>query len=196
MSAPVAEPAAEFRITSPRTLDMPMAFTPWEFIRGCLLTYAFFLLFSAFAWAWTIYGVILAPVYAAPYGFASLVICGAPMALITGLLLRRETRTWVHLWSHGLVGFLAGGFGILVALCILDGDLWRIGPPHLPDFSLLQDAWIIAFFEMLLTVFAAMAGWRVTSRRALQSDPWWVDPKVRDWRNEDEKAEDAAVENR
>lgn len=181
------------RRTSPRTADLPMAFTMWEFVRGALLTYVFFLAFSAAAWIWTLFGVLFAPLYVAPYGFASLVLCGAPLAYLTGMLLRRETRTWVHLMWHGVVGFAAGGFGVLVALCVWGGDIWEFTAPHWPDWSLLDGAWIIAWVEALVTIGAAMLGWRVTSQRALRSDPGWIAPVVVDPRSDDERAEDEAA---
>ena len=156
--------------TGPRTDKLPMAFTEWEFFRGALIAYGLFLAFSAIAWVWiVIIGSIIAVIYVAPFGFASLVLVGMPLAYLTGTLLRREVRTWVHLFWHGLVGLIAGGAGIVFGLCIIGPEsVWTISAPHLPDFSLLASGWIIALVEALLTVLAAMAGWRITSRRALQ----------------------------
>ena len=175
---------------TPRTPELPMAFTWWEFIRGCLLTYGFFLLYSAGAWIWTLAGVLVAPIMVAPYGFASLILCGAPLAYLTGMLLRRELRTCVHLFWHGLVGLVAGGFGVFVALCIYDPSR-LIGTPHLPDWGLLNGGWIVALIEALCTIGAAMTGWRITSRRALASDPWYAEPD-----GEDERLEDAVTAER
>jgi hypothetical protein len=155
--------------TGPRTDELPMAFTPWEFIRGALATYGFFLAISAGVWIWTLIGSLVALYYVAPFGFASLVFVGAPLALLTGTLLRRETRTGVHLLWHGLVGLVAGGAGVLFALCIVGpSDIWSFSAPHLPDFSLLAPVWILAVMEALFTVGAAMLGWRYTSRKALR----------------------------
>jgi hypothetical protein len=165
-----------------------MAFTPWEFIRGALITYGLFVAFSAGAWIWIyVIGAIVAIAYVVPFGFVSLILVGIPLAYLTGMLLRREIRTWVHLAWHGLAGLIAGGAGVLFALCIVGpGGLWEISAPHLPDLSLLAaGGWIIAIIEALLTVVAAMAGWRITSRRALG-------PVVRTT-SDDEVYEDAAT---
>jgi hypothetical protein len=156
--------------TGPRTDELPMAFTTWEFVRGALIAYGLFLAFTAVAWIWIfVIGSIIAVAYVAPFGFASLILVGIPLAYLTGLLLRREIRTGVHLFWHGLVGLVAGGAGIVFGLCILGPDsAWAVSAPHLPDFSLLASGWIIALVEALLTVAAAMAGWRITSRKALR----------------------------
>ena len=174
---------------SPRTVQLPMAFTRWEFLRGALITYGLFLAFSAGAWIWIfVIGAIIAVMYVAPFGFASLILVGIPLAYLTGMLLRREVRTWVHLLWHGLVGLVAGGAGILLALCIFGPNgMWEVSRPHLPDFSVLADGWIIALVEALLTVGAAMSGWRITSRMALKADSPQV---VRDSRDADSAYED------
>jgi hypothetical protein len=156
--------------TGPRTDELPMAFTAWEFIRGALLTYALFLAFTAVVWIWaTPLASIIAIVYVAPFGLASLILAGAPLALLTGILLRRETRIAAHVLWHGLVGLLAGGAGVILALCVTGpGGAWQFATPHLPDFSLLAGVWIIALVEALLTVGSAMLGWRYTSWKALK----------------------------
>lgn len=161
------ESHAPVRHTGPRTDELPMAFTAWEFIRGALITYGLFLVFTGTMWIWLGIGAVIAIVYVAPFGFASLILVGSPAAFATGMLLRRELRTGVHLFWHGLVGFLAGGAGVLIALCIVGpGGSWL--PLHLPDFSLLSGVWIIALIEAVLTIGAAMAGWTITSWIALR----------------------------
>ena len=152
--------------TGPRTPELPMAFTAWEFIRGALITYGLFLAFTAVMWIWLGIGAVIAIIYVAPFGFASLILVGSPMALLTGMLLRREERSAVHLAWHGLVGLVAGGAGVVFALCIL-GPGGSVHELRLPDFSLLSGVWIIALIEALLTIGAAMAGWKITSSKAL-----------------------------
>lgn len=161
-------PARPSPYTGPRTPDLPMAFTRSEFLRGAFITYGLFLASTAVVWAWTIIGVVVALYYVAPFGFASLILVGIPLAYLTGMLLRRELRTWVHLLAHSFVGLIAGGAGVVFALCIV-GPGSAFSAPHLPDFSLLAGAWGIAVVEALLTVGAAMAGWRITSKLALRA---------------------------
>ena len=162
-----ALPCATVRHTGPRTDELPMAFTAWEFIRGALITYGLFLALTGALWIWLGIGAVIAIIYVAPFGFASLVLVGSPAAFATGMLLRRELRSGIHLFWHGLVGFVAGSAGVVFALCILGpGGSWL--PLHWPDFSLLSGVWIIALLEALLTIGAAMAGWWITSRRALR----------------------------
>ena len=158
--------------TGPRTPELPMAFTAWEFIRGALLTYAFFLVSTAVVWLWaTPWASFIAVTYVAPFGLASLVLVGAPLALLTGVLLRRETSIVAHVLWHGFVGLIAGGAGVLIALSVTGPDgVWSFGPPHLPDFSLLASVWVIAVVEALLTIGSAMLGWRCTSWKALRSE--------------------------
>lgn len=165
--------AADARLhTGPRTDELPMAFTPWEFIRGALLTYGLFLALTAVFWIWlTPWASIIALCYVAPFGFASLILAGGPLALLAGMLLRRESSIGVHLLWHGLVGLVAGGAGVVFALSVTGpGGMWDLSSaPHLPDFSLLASVWIIAVIEALLTVGSAMLGWRYTSWKALRS---------------------------
>jgi hypothetical protein len=167
MSTETAPEVVTTRHTGPRTDELPMAFTTWEFARGALIAYGLFLGFTAVVWIWTLIGVIVALYYVAPFGFASLILVGAPLAYLTGMLLRRETRTAVHLFWHGLVGLVAGGAGVVFALCII-GPGSSFTAPHVPDLSLFDGVWGIALVEALLTVGAAMAGWRITSKRALR----------------------------
>lgn len=168
MTAVAPDLAPSTSHTGPRTDDLPMAFTAWEFCRGALITYGLFLAFTVIAWIWaTPMASLVALFYTAPFGLVTLILVGAPLAYATGMLLRRERRTWVHRGWHGLVGLVAGGSGVVIALCIL-GEGGSVERPHLPDFSILSGVWIIALVEALLTVGAAMAGWTITSRKALR----------------------------
>lgn len=153
--------------TGPRNDELPMAFTAWEFARGALIAYGLFVLCTAIFWLWTLIGVVVVLGYVVPFAFASLVLVGAPLAYLTGMLLRRESRTWIHLLWHAVVGVVAGVAGVFFALCII-GPGSSFTAPHWPDFALLQSIWILAEVEILLTVAAVMTGWRITSQIALR----------------------------
>jgi hypothetical protein len=164
-------PFATPQHTGPRTDELPMAFTAWEFIRGALATYGFFLASTAVVWVWaTPFASLIALIYVAPFGFASLILVGAPLALLTGIVLRRTTATVAHVLWHGLVGLGAGGAGVLFALSVVGpNSMWEFTSPHVPDLAMLASVWIIAVVEALLTVGSAMLGWRYTSRKALRT---------------------------
>jgi hypothetical protein len=165
MSAQVAvttAPAAQ----NPRTAELPMAFTPWEFVRGAVFTYVSFVLatmaFSIWGFVW---GVIVAFVFAAPIAFVTTILVGMPPSFLAGMLLRRVRTTWVHLAAHAGAGTIAGFVGLSIYLAVTQ-DIWSWSAPHWPDYSAVADFWWILVYPAL-TPFCAMWGWRFTSKRAL-----------------------------
>ena len=158
--------------TGPRTADLPMAFTPWEFARGALITYALFLGFTAVVWFWLspIIGIIGA-LWAAPFALIALVLVGSPLALLAGVLLRRHRETLAHLVTHGVVGLVSGCAGIVIFLSLTaETSIYEYRAPHAPDWTQLDGVWWVAPIEVLITSAAAMVGWRITSRKALNAD--------------------------
>lgn len=153
--------------TGPRTDELPMAFTTWEFIRGALIAYGLFLAFTAVGWIWGgPLASFFALVFAAPVALGTLLLVGVPLALLAGRLLRRVSAVPVHLTWFGTIGLLTGFAGVLLFLSVYDSrSMWTW--PHAPDFTLLAAAPGLAIFQALLTVPSVMLGWRITSKRAL-----------------------------
>jgi hypothetical protein len=160
--------AVPHRHTGPRTDELPMAFTAWEFVRGALIAYGLFLAFTAVGWI--MFGPLaslVALIYAAPVGFATLLLAGAPLALLAGYLLRRVPAVPVHLAWFGAIGLVTGMTGVLLFLSVYDArTIWTW--PHLPDLSLIAPVLWMPIFQALLTVPSVMLGWRITSKRALR----------------------------
>lgn len=165
MTASVGTPRRRY-VPSPRTADLPMAFTPWEFWRGVLATYlAFLVLTVAVSVWWYVVGAFVAVTFAAPIAFVTTILVGAPLSLAVGMLLRRETWTSLHLAGHAIAGILAGFAGLTLYLSVTDG-IWSWAAPHVPDFRELETfAWLLVY--PLLAPISAMWGWRFTSKRAL-----------------------------
>ncbi len=165
MSA-VVESAQARTHSGPRTADLPMAFTAWEFLRGAIFTYVVFILatMTVSLWAYVI-GAIYALVFAGPIALVTTILVGIPLSLLAGMLLRKVTATWVHLVAHAAAGVVAGFAGLSIYLGVTDGSLsWTT--PHLPDYTIVADFWWILVYPAL-TPFCAMWGWRFTSKRAL-----------------------------
>jgi hypothetical protein len=151
-----------------RTDEFPMAFSAWEFTRGALIAYGLFLAFTAVGWI--MFGPLaslMALFYAAPVGLATLILIGAPLALLAGLLLRRVPAVPVHLAWFGAVGLVAGTAGVLLFLSVYDAhSMWTW--PHVPDLSIVAPVLWMPIFQALLTVPSVMLGWRITSKKALR----------------------------
>jgi hypothetical protein len=167
VSADVETPRLQAAV-GPRTADLPMAFTAWEFLRGAIFTYVSFVLatmaFSIWGFVW---GVILAFVYAAPVAFVTTILVGIPLSFLAGMALRRVRATWVHLVAHAASGTIAGFAGLSLYLAVTR-DIWTWSAPHWPDYTDVAAFWWILVYPTL-TPFCAMAGWRFTSTRALAS---------------------------
>lgn len=165
MSAPVAVPR-ERSTANPRTAELPMAFTAWEFWRGVIATYVAFLVLTVMVsvW-WLIYGAIVAVTFAAPIAFVTTIIAGAPLSLVAGVLLRREPWHGAHYVAHAGAGAVAGAVGLTLYLTVTT-DIWSWSAPHVPDFQdVATFPWLLVY--PLLTPVSAMWGWRFTSKRAL-----------------------------
>jgi hypothetical protein len=167
MIAEIEAPRARTAV-NPRTPELPMAFTPWEFFRGAIFTYVSFVVatmgFSIWGFVW---GVIVAFVFAAPIAFVTTILAGIPLSFLAGMSLRRVRTTWVHLAAHAAAGTVAGFVGLSLYLAVTQ-DIWSWSAPHWPDYSAIADFWWILVYPAL-TPFCAMWGWRFTSKRALAS---------------------------
>ena len=187
MSAPVA-PAARYTRPSPRTTELPTAFTAWEFTRGALMAWFVFNLLAPFAvLAWGVVGSLLrgtdpglnsapfiliyTPVIAAPWSFGALLVLGAPLAVVLGLAMRRRAYSSAHLRAFTGLGALVGAVTTVawqwwnwmprldrVVYMAGDGSLWA------------QLDWALIVLMAAVTAAAVANGWRFTMKRALLAD--------------------------
>lgn len=151
---------------NPRTPELPMAFTRWEFARGVVATYlAFLVSTAAVSVFWFVVGSVVALTFAAPIALVTTVVVGAPLSLLAGLSLRAVPSTGTHLAAHAGSGIVAGFVGLTLYLSVTDG-IWAWSAPHLPDYAdVAAFPWLLVY--PLLTPLCAMWGWRFTSKRAL-----------------------------
>jgi len=158
-----------------------MAFTAWEFIRGALLTYVYFLPLTIIPFLVMFAGGILHPdriggivedpevllgtlslwafmlLPSATWGAAALVPA-ALVALGIGLGLRRNPRRGVHALAHGAWGL---GVGVLVAGLVMGA--WSFGGDAI---GLLPT---VLGFGVAVGLAAALAWW-TTAALALRRD--------------------------
>lgn len=165
MSTQITVPSGRYA-PNPRTEDLPMAFTRWEFLRGVIATYlAFIASTAAVSVWWYVVGAIVAVTYAAPIAFVTTIFVGAPLSYAIGWSLRAVRSTAIHLAAHAGSGIVAGFAGLSIFLMVTD-NIWTWSMPHPPDYTEVAKLWWILVYP-LLTPFCAMWGWRFTSRRAL-----------------------------
>jgi len=173
-----ADLAARYGTGSPRTLERPMGFTFWEFGRGALGAWGWFLLMS-------IPGLAVAPVVAAwetgitqgydgwldHIGYAipmwvffggllvlawsiAAFLLGAPFAYLLGCLMRSVAHIGIH-----LVAFVLFGVGIGIAVA------WTTPfPSGLLPWPTTATPFVLA------AAIAIPLGWHRTVRRALADD--------------------------
>ena len=167
MTAPVEVPRGRYA-PNPRTEELPMAFTPWEFWRGVIATYlAFIVLTVTVSIWWLVIGAFVALTFAAPIAFVTTILVGAPLSLGVGMMLRREPAARYHYEGHAVAGVIAGFAGLTLFLTLTDG-LWAWTAPHVPDFGdVAAFPWLVVY--PLLTPLCAMWGWNFTAKRALSS---------------------------
>lgn len=150
----------------PRTADLPMAFTAWEFLRGAIFTYVVFILATMTVSLWVyVVGALIALIFAGPIALVTTILVGIPCSLLAGMSLRKVTATWVHLAAHVGAGVVAGFAGLSIFLGVTD-NFFTWSSPHWPDYSSIKHFWWILVYPAL-TPFCAMWGWRFTSKRAL-----------------------------
>jgi len=168
-----------------RTTEHPMAFTAWEFIRGALLAWLFFVLLAPLAvtigmtnpasitatFAYLPMILIIAPLYAVPWSAGALLALGVPLALVLGLLLRGVASVRLHLICFAALGAFVGGVTTVVQLwsrtipqpgVTYYGDqpsVWDLLPGSVPLLVSMQ----------LITAIGVTLGWWITARRALRA---------------------------
>lgn len=160
-----AAPSPGNAAPSPRTTELPMAFTRWEFWRGAYAAYAAYLV-------WLLLSPLLWGVSAGGIGFVvvmamySLVIGGAvafvamlaasPLAWLLGRSLRRVRPISAHLAAFAALGALVGWVA-------LEAWAWGSSGGHAPlDQALLPYG--------VPAAVAVPLGWWFTARRALRAD--------------------------
>ncbi|GAA4172496.1 hypothetical protein [Gryllotalpicola koreensis] len=144
--------------TSPRTDELPRAFTFGEFARGAACAWLWFQPIGVFLGGIgfgigegeTGFGII-ATVFGVPVSFAA-TVAGSPLAFLLGLRLRRRRRDLTHVTAFALYG---GAWGYLVQWLIF-------GHPTEPA--------AVAIAYTLATSAAVVLGWWTTSRLALRRD--------------------------
>lgn len=143
---------------SPRTAELPMAFTPREFVRGALMAWAWFLILSTvffiplfFVWFW------FPAMYTVPFSLAALMIGSIP-AYALGLALRGIAAVPVHLAAFTVFGLIVGVATTSVALPLLGMGSSTWGEALLSLHSLAV---------ILAATVAVPLGWWHTARRAL-----------------------------
>ena len=182
-------------MSSPRTPQEPMAFTPIEFGRGAVLAWCVFmalLLGALIVFALGdlvregIHGdtvhvesslgiALLVVVYAGFLGGAMGLVAmalGMPFAWLLGRSLRRVRRTVVHVLAYAAFGALAGSLAV--------------GALHLSGAHLLGPL-AISLGGVLIAV---PTGWWFSARRALREDRGLITPQHPSL-GPDEQAEDA-----
>ncbi|HWH26992.1 MAG TPA: hypothetical protein VNT53_10135 [Pseudolysinimonas sp.] len=143
-----------------------MAFTPWEFIRGALITYGLFLALMCFL----SFGVGL--IYAIPFGLVTLLTVGAPLALLAGTLLRGVRHSWIHMFTHTLVGLISGCAGVFLFA------LWNVLFNGVDVASFFSDSWSWPMYLVyaIITGPCAFFGWLITWRSWVAADTryYWI----------------------
>ncbi|GAB3609207.1 hypothetical protein GCM10027414_13320 [Humibacter ginsengiterrae] len=180
--------AVRYGAWSPRTADLPKAFTFGEFSRGALTAFLVFqpmgmviaLVSGAIVpwglppgstsniWAAAVssaaIGLIFGAVYGLPFSVAALLV-GAPLAYLLGLSLRRVRADAVHLMAFALFGLVLGALTTTAA----DMTMGAIGGSglQLPDLGEVQAHY--AAFECASGV-AVTLGRLVALRKARKGD--------------------------
>ncbi|MBP1324912.1 hypothetical protein JOF28_000144 [Leucobacter exalbidus] len=181
MAAPAVPEGGQIPIRpqapSPRTTDVPMAFTGPEYGRGMLWTLLIFNVgFPVSMLLWGLLDMLLSDglsaAVATDYGsmgvsmIAMVMICapisagvavtyGGAAAYGLGRLLQRDGRRWLHRIAFAALGTLTGAM-----------TTWLFGLTanmHWTDFAAMLPA-------ILMTAVSVWAGWEITSRKALRSD--------------------------
>jgi len=177
------------RRPSPRTVELPMAFTAWEFIRGALIAWVVFnlsaplvilawgLLQTAIrgggvqAWASMPIVVVYTPMFAAPWSLGALLLIGAPMAFLLGTALRRISYRAIHLAAFGGLGLAVGAMTMIVWQW-----WWQIPQPGATITYLVVPGpwdridWAMVALMAGVTATAVAFAWRLTSTWALRAD--------------------------
>lgn len=160
-----------------------MAFTGWEFTRGALMAWVWFIvLFAPVAglhlvalivpdapgsWGATGFSslgavpglVLIAYIFVAPWSLAGLVV-GMPFAYGLGLALRRNDNRVIHVTAFAILGLVVG------AVATTAGAMATLpSAPVLPSTIV----WAIAIYAVVAAVAVAL-GWLFTASRALQAD--------------------------
>jgi len=147
--------------SSPRTAAEPMAFTPWEFWRGAIHAWGWFLVISTVAFVpvffvWALYAFLTT----VPWSIGALVVF-SPVAWAMGRLLRRIPRLLPHVLAFTLLGAVVGVVTTVVAF-------------HTPGSGLTPEnfgsSWPIILVVCVSATIAVPLGWWISARRALRAD--------------------------
>lgn len=180
----MSETAVAASRPSPRTAQLPMAFTVREFFRGAfaalgyflaLFAPVFFLHYLAFASLGAISPylpptnpfelllpsvvmTLLAYPWALPWSLAGFLV-GAPLAFGLGMALRRIANRKIHLLAFALLGLLVG-IAATVAATGLGFGSWAMAPFPVSEIYVYSP----------LASFSVVLGWGFSAGRALKAD--------------------------
>jgi len=177
------------RRPSPRTAELPMAFTGWEFTRGALTAWGLFLILfgpvmlgllvvprlvllidamdDPVTLRFLTHGpsqipqtVLLSYIYAIPSSMIAVLVGGA-LAYAIGHSLRRVRHRGVHLAAFALLGLAVGAGTTLLFIALTIG----FDTPIVPALTVGAPIALAA-----TTGLAVALGWTCTVRRALRAD--------------------------
>ncbi len=155
---------------SPRTAELPMAFTTAEFIRGAMAAWIGFVVLATGVYALLLQAmVVVAAAFYIPWSVGATIV-GAPAAWLLGWSLRRVRPMAVHLAAFAVFG-AAVGFAATAVFALVRGD---------------GDGGALYYLvNIVLSAVGVPLGWYWTARKALR--PRTVRPDL------DAVAEDAAA---
>lgn len=146
---------------SPRTDAEPMRFTRWEFARGAIAAWGWFLVLHQLLLLFPLVGYGVWGLYATvPWSLGALLL-GSPVAFALGWAMRRQTRVSWHLSAFAALGLVIGAAATTLALWL---PAWG-----LPDAG-FREMTLPAVLVAASASPAVALGWWFTARRALAAD--------------------------
>jgi len=184
-------PDGRYRLPSPRTSELPMAFTGWEFTRGALIAWLGFNLLAplVIAGSGIVAGLliphnsgigyagatlVIAPMVLVPWSLGAVLILGAPLALVLGRALRGTTRRRTHRAAFAGLGAFVGAATTIVYTWYRSIPpagvtiTYHVSPPTPLDL-ILANWWMILLMAGTTATTVAL-GWRLTATWALRAD--------------------------
>lgn len=157
-----------------------MRFTRWEFVRGAIAAWVWFLVLHQLLLLIPLAGYGVWGLYATvPWSIGALLV-GSPAALAVGWAMRRQPKVPLHLFAFA-------GFGLILGVVATALALW------LPAWGLPGNGFADMRLPAVIVAASASAavavGWWFTARRALAADR--DVPSAAPGRSQDEAYEDS-----